>query len=363
MKRIIRVGSIHASLLTFSLLIACSPLQHSATESASTAQLGDVPPMPIAISNNAVASVLIEGTPMLYSFFGLTSGKTHRDITRTALEYSAASKAWKRLPDVPVAQGRLASVAAVASGQIYLFGGYTVAGDGSEVSTSEVLRFDPVRHRYTQVAAMPTPVDDSVALVHNDRHIYLVSGWHQDKNVALVQIYDTQTNQWSRATDFPGTPVFGHAGAIMGDQFLVCDGVRLDIVQGKRNFSASAECWHADIDADNVSHITWTRAVNHAGAPRYRMGASADAKRKALLFAGGSSNPYNFNGIGYNGTPSPASAQVDAFDLASKQWRKLPNLSHPSMDHRGLLPSGDSFYLVGGMREGQAISNEVLRYP
>jgi hypothetical protein len=318
--------------------------------------------MPEALSNNAVTSVEVDGTSRIYSFFGLGSGKTHADIGRAAFEYDHLRNAWTRLPDVPVPQGRLASVAAAAGGGIYLFGGYTVAADGKEVSTPDVLRFDPKERTYRSVASMPTPVDDSVALVHNDRRIYLVSGWHQDRNVPLVQMYDIREDRWARATDFPGTPVFGHAGAILGDDLLVCDGVRLDVIGGKRTFTASPECWRGQISADDATRIDWRRVASHPGPPRYRMAAGFDPTTGGLLFLGGSENPYNFNGIGYDGRPSPASARVQAYNLSVDRWHALQPLPQGSMDHRGLATIDGRHYLIGGMRGAQQVSAEVIAY-
>ncbi len=321
-----------------------------------------IPPLPIAVSNNAVAGLRIGDSARLYSFMGLGTGKTQADIVRAAFEYDSTQGAWQRLPDVPVSEGRLASVAAAANGAVYLFGGYSVAADGHEISTPDVLHFDPVPRTYRPVAPMPTAVDDSVALVLDDRWIYLISGWHQDRNLPLVQVYDTVDDRWSHATEFPGTPVFGHSAALLGRNLLVCDGVRLDVIAGKRTFTASPECWRGDIAQDDRLVIAWRRVAAHPGAPRYRMAAAADPRSGHALFLGGSENPYNYNGIGYDGRPSSASALAQAYDLARDRWITLPPLAQPSMDHRGLAAIDGRYALIGGMREGQRVSAEVATY-
>ena len=322
----------------------------------------DLPPLPIPLSNNAVASLQANNATRIYSFMGLGANKTQADIVRVAFEYDSTSGTWRRLPDVPVTEGRLASVAAAANGAVYLFGGYSVAADGHEISTPDVLRFDTGLRTYRQVAPMPTPVDDSVALVLEDRWIYLISGWHQDRNLPLVQVYDSAGNRWARGTDFPGTPVFGHAGALLGRHLLVCDGVRLDILAGKRTFSASPECWRGEIAQGDHQRIVWRRIAPHPGAPRYRMAAGTGTKRGTLLFLGGSENPYNYNGIGYDGRPSRASSRGQAYDLASDRWRELQPLPEASMDHRGLITIDRRHYLIGGMRDAQQVSAGVISY-
>lgn len=336
------------------------PRAMSPSVGAGGPDLSSTAPLPQPLSNNAVTVTTVDGTPRIYSFFGLGPGKTHADIGRTTFEYDRLHNIWTRLPDIPVDQGRLASIAAAAEGNIYLFGGYTVAADGHEVSTPDVLRFDPKTRSYRKVAPMPTPVDDSVALVHGDRRTYLVSGWYQDRNVALVQVYDTLLDRWSRATDFPGAPVFGHAGAILGDDLLICDGVRLEVIGGKRTFTASPECWRGTIAADDPTRIDWRQVAAHPGAPRYRMAAGVDLGSRQLLFLGGSENPYNYDGIGYDDQPSPASARAQAYDLTSDRWHELAPLSQASMDHRGLATIGGRHYLVGGMRDDQQVTADVI---
>ena len=127
--------------------------------------------LPAPVANNAVA--LAEGPqgPTLYSFLGLASGKTHRDVVRHSYACPLENSTCYALSDVPVDQGRLASVAATVRGKVLLFGGYTLAADGSEVSTPEVLAFDPMTQSYEARAPMPVPVDDTVALVYQDRFV------------------------------------------------------------------------------------------------------------------------------------------------------------------------------------------------
>lgn len=322
-----------------------------------------LPPLPDAISNNAVAAITVDGDSRVYSFLGLGPGKTWRDIARSAFVYSSASGSWRRLADVPVAQGRLASVAASAGGAVYLFGGYAVAADGKETSTPDVLRFDPRSETWTPVSPMPLPVDDSVAVVLDDRYVYLVSGWHQNRNVDAVQVYDTRTDRWARATAFPGEPLFGHAGALLDHTLVICDGVKLIVRDRQRDFTASAACWQGRIARDDPLRIEWQAIASHPGAPRYRMGATADPAHARIVFAAGSENPYNYDGMGYDEAPSPASAKVVAWSLAEQRWETLPDLPVASMDHRGMPLFDGALYLIGGMRDAQTVSAEVTRYP
>ncbi|WP_260484355.1 Kelch repeat-containing protein [Sphingomicrobium flavum] len=335
-------------------LAACTPASLPAPQ--------PLAPMPVAHANNAVAMLGEGDDARFYSFLGLKAGKTHEDISKSAFSYGPAANAWSSLPDVPVAQGRLASIAVGLNGKIYLFGGYTVAPDGHEVSTPEVLAFDPVTNGYEQRAPMPTPVDDSVAFAYQDRYIYLVSGWHDVGNVQLVQVYDSVEDRWARATDFPGAPVFGHAGGIFGNRIVIADGVTStpNPETGRRSFAMTDGAFIGTIDPADPTRIDWQPLPPHPGKPRYRMAATGHDRR--ILFAGGSVVAYNFNGEGYDGTPAPASAGVFAYDLATSTWVQLADKPAPSMDHRGLLFWQGRFHTLGGMDDQRRVIGDVIAF-
>lgn len=322
-----------------------------------------IPPLPVPHSNNAVARLELNGGTRFYSFMGLTAGKTHADISKRAFEYDLKDKQWRALPDVPVTAGRLASTAVGLGGQVFLFGGYTVAADGTEVSTSEVFAFDPATNSYQRRAPMPVPVDDSVALPFVGRYIYLVSGWHDKDNVRLVQVYDTLKDRWFRATDWPGLGVFGHAGAIAGNRILVADGVTvIPGVKGWERFKLIGDAWMGTIDAKNPARIGWRRLPPHPGKPLYRMAATGSPSRDLAIFSGGSTIAYNYNGDGYDGTPATPSDRVFAYEFLHNRWMNLGQKSKASMDHRGLLEADGKFYTIGGMGSDREVIGDAIEF-
>ncbi len=349
-------------------LTACGPDNGAGEVHEAALPGGRLADLPFPVSNNAVAVSRSGDRTLLFSFLGLGPGKTWQDTRSDAwmlepgpdtdmarIEAEPASISWKRLPDVPGPGGRLAATAVAVAGKVYVFGGYTVAEDGSEKSVPLVHGFDPEKLRYIERAPMPVPVDDAVSLVYADRYVYLVSGWHDTDNVDLVQVYDTVEDAWQRATPFPGPPVFGHAGGISGRKLLICDGVKvIPAEDGKRKFAASPECFLGEIDAERFDVIAWRRVVHHPGPALYRMGATGMPDGR-IIFAGGSDNPYNFNGIGYDGVPSNPSDRVFAYDAKTDRWQALGRMARPSMDHRGLLALDRGYVLVGGMGEGQQV--------
>lgn len=321
------------------------------------------------MTNNAVAAVTVARTgggedTYLVSFLGLGAGKTWRDTLSVAYQHQIGEVGWRPVADVPGSAGRLASVAVAVGGLAYVFGGYTVAEDGSERSIETVHAYDPITGQYRVRRPMPIPVDDAVAAVHADRWIYLVSGWHDLGNVNLVQVYDTRADTWTQATPYPGAPVFGHAGGIVGNTLVIADGVRVHVgASGKRKFVMSEEAYIGRIDPDNHRRIEWHRLPPHPGPPRYRMAATGTGQRGGLVvFAGGSGNPYNYDGVGYDGQPSGPGDEILAFEPAAMKWRRIGRLPVATMDHRGLLEVAGRFILVAGMRAEQSVSGDLQTF-
>lgn len=315
-----------------------------------------IPPMPTNISNNAVAEL----NENLYSFSGLGQGKTHNDILSVALEFNAASGIWSKLPNVLGNKHRLASIAVTVKDRIFVIGGYTVGNDNTEASTPEVFAFNPITQEYKRRADMPIPVDDTVAFPYMDRYIYLISGWHDTGNVSSVQLYDTLEDKWSVATPYPGTPVFGHAGGIVGNKFVITHGVGVvGMVEGRRQFDTVAESYLGIIDPNDPQKITWAKLPETPTLPLYRMAAMGDVDTNRIVFSGGATNAYNYNGIGYDGQPSVPSAKVFSWEFDTNTWRQWPDKATATMDHRGLLKLGDHYITLGGMEGEQRVSASV----
>lgn len=315
--------------------------------------------LPIPVANNAVAYLNIDGQDQFYTFNGLTSGKTYQDITQAAYLWQGGE--WQRLKTPDTQLPVLASVAVTLGEAVYLFGGYTVAADHSEKSVPNVWRIDGRNGQWRALPPMPTPVDDAVALVYQDRYIYLISGWHDVDNVDLVQVFDTEQQQWQQATAFPLPPVFGHAGGIIGRQMLVCDGVKVVKNGDKKQFLPSPACAMGVINANDPTQIDWQLIEHHSGVAFYRMAAASDQAQR-FYFAAGSDNPYNYNGIGYNKVPSAPSSAVRIYDLAARQWRVRPQALPASMDHRALLNTPHGWVIMGGMGQNQQVLDRITYY-
>ena len=351
-----------AQTLTSAALVLSVAASNTAFSTGSLC-ITELPTLPTAVANNAVASVIVNDTDYLISFAGIGEGLDYLDIHARTLVFNRNDNEWSEAAPVPGKEGRLAATAAAVGKLAYVFGGYTVAADGIEVSTPWVHSFDPVTATFEQLSPMPIPVDDAVSFTYQDRYIYLISGWHDLGNVNLVQRYDTQTDRWIQATPIPGNSLFGHAGGVVGNKIAYCDGVYVRAnADSKRSFNASSECFIGIIDAQDSRRIDWRPIAAHLGLPRYRMAAAGVESLNSVLFVGGSENPYNFDGMGYDGKPSEPAPDALLFNVETLQWKTLKQGNAPSMDHRGLVPFKNGWVTVGGMEQRQTVSKKVVAY-
>ena len=122
-----------------------------------------------------------------------------------------------------------------------------------------------------------------------------------------------------------------------------------------------SDCYLGKIDAENPHKISWHKVAHHTGVGRYRMAATGVVDQNKIIFLGGTHTPYNYNGMGYDGTPAEPVAEANVFDIKTRSWQRLA-LNHASMDHRALIQMHDQFITVGGMLKGQKVSARVHRH-
>jgi N-acetylneuraminic acid mutarotase len=320
-------------------------------------------PLPLAVANNAVAMAKVDKRLYLFSFMGIGEKKTWKDVTNRAFMLNTEDGRWTEIRPVPGPAGRLAASAIAVKDVVYLLGGYTLDSRGVITSgrTMEVLL--PSRGIWYRGADMPTPLDDTVVGVYRDRYIYTVSGWSQTETVASVQIYDTEKDKWHQATPIPGNPVFGHAGALVGDTIVYVDGAYKN-PSANPQYIASEECWMGKIDRHDPTKIQWTKLPSHPGKARFRIAAGGSERDQKIYFSGGSEDLHNYAGIGYDGHPSDPVAMTFAWNLRTSKWEVVSeNTPNPTMDNRGLLVTPESIVRIGGMEKDQKISTRLAVLP
>jgi len=337
---------------------ACGPPGTDRGAEAAPSIDASPPPLPASVTNNAVTVVRVPGGEVVLSFLGLDESLGPAGITRDALRWDVGSRAWTPIAPVP-GPPRIAATAQSVRGRAYVFGGYTVEEDGSERSVPEVYAYDPVSDVWSRAAPLPVPVDDAVSGVWRDSLIFLISGWSDRDNVDAVQAYDPSSDSWRRATPIPGPPVFGHAGGIAGNTIIYVDGTRLEA--DSRRFALERSSWRGEIDPLDPTRIAWTRAPDHPGPGLYRAAALGSGSR--VVFVGGTDNPYNYDGIGYDGRPSEPVATAFAWDTTTERWIELGPPTRPTMDHRGLVRVAGRLFTLGGMTVGRRVIADAVELP
>ncbi len=91
----------------------CPMLALAAEEQVRTLESQNLPDLPVAISNNAVALVADDDAVSIYSFLGLETGKAWSDTSSIAMKLTAdgdvADGVWQVIAPVPGEDGRLAA--------------------------------------------------------------------------------------------------------------------------------------------------------------------------------------------------------------------------------------------------------------
>ncbi len=311
------------------------------------------PDLPVPVTNNAVVGVETAGGSVVFSLLGLDSTKAWDGVQNWAFSWRVGSDRWDPIAEVP-GPGRLAATAQAWRGRVFLFGGYTVSEDGSEVSVPNLDIYDPGTGGWTAGAPIPVPVDDAVSGIWRDSLMVLVSGWHDGDNVAEVQLYDPRSDSWTSATPIPGAPVFGHSGAVAGDAIVYVDGAR--VTSGRPRFVVDTASWVGRFSTSGQD-VHWERLALHPGPPLYR--AAAVGWGDWVIFAGGTDNPYNYSGVGYDGRPAEPRDGVFGFHVPTGGWQGGAPLPEASMDHRALALTEHHVVLVGGMGAGQRVRTTV----
>src|SRR5271165_1434931 len=278
-----------------------------------------IPPMPAAVSDNAV--VALRGGLDVYSLMGIGAKKTWDDITNKVYVLHISSAKWSEGRAVPGVGGRLGASAVAAKGQIFLFGGYLVDGQGGELTVSDVNAYLPEDKRWYRAEDIPVAVDRAVIGVNHDRYVYLVGGRSKNGPINNVQVYDIEKNTWSQATPFPGPAVFGHAGALTDDAIVYVNGAMKNPAAGNP-YVVSDECWMGKIDKKDPHKIEWSKLPPHPGPGRFGIVAGAGEGHR-ILFSGGTTNLHNYKGLDYDGKLADISPVTFEFEVHGDRWETI----------------------------------------
>ena len=320
-----------------------------------------IPPMPAAVSGNAVAS-LRDGL-QIFSMMGVGPRKTWDDVTNQVYVMDLAHAKWSEGRQVPGVVGRANASAAGAKGLVILMGGFLADSQGGELTVPDVNVYEPAARRWSRGKDIPTPVDSAVVGVTHDRFIYLIGGRSPSGPVNNVQVYDVEKDSWSQATPFPGTPVFGLGGGVADENIVVVDGAKSGTGGGPR-YVASDECWLGKIERKDPTRIEWSKLPAHPGSARFAIAGGGSGRDHRVFFSGGTATPHDFKGVAYDGKPAEASNVSFSYDLHAHRWETTSeNTYDPRADSRGILMTPIGPLVLGGMVKNLAVTARVTQLP
>ena len=335
------------ALAALVLLPACLPDGPLPPASWDEVTWEELTPLPEPVTNNAVTAGGEADDCSLYSFLGVGAGLDYEAVSNRG--WCLAPGGWQDLGEVPGGVGRVAANAVTLGEEVVLLGGYSLAADGSEQSFDRVDAWLPWTLSWTERAPLPIAIDDAVVAAWRSRWIVVVSGWSQTDNVDAVQIYDSVTGGWILSDPFPGTPVFGASGAILGDDLLVVDGV----ASTGGSFELVEQAWVGHLSADGS--VDWEDLGEHPGPARYRAAGGSTGER--VVLHGGGAAAYDVDGLAY-GTGQPVEPVPGAITWTPDGWGGWETPA-ASMDHRALATPTDRLVVVGGLGDGLEVQDAV----
>jgi len=210
-------------------------------------QMDSLPSLPVTIDN--MAGALLDN--VLYIVGGNVNGVPSSSVY--SLNLSRLEEGWKEEVSVP-GNPRVQPVCAAQGGKLYVWGGFSTAGEGREATLSvDGYAYTPSTKEWKQVA---TPVDESgtavslgggVALpmgedavfcaggVNKDIFLQALQGIHKGKEYLTRPVewyqfnrklmkYDTKTDQWTVLGDYEQGARAGAAMVSDGSSYYIING-------------------------------------------------------------------------------------------------------------------------------------------
>jgi len=187
-----------------------------------------IPPMPAAVTFNSVAS--IKSGIEVYSLMGMGTKRTWDDVSNQMYVLSLKSGKWVEGRPVPGVAGRLGSAAIGAKGQVFVFGGYVIDGQGNELTVGDANSYIPDDHRWYRAADLP--IFYSTGDTRAAGKPRFVSATKRTRGALDASDYDIRpefkpqpgdvviTKQ--RASAFYGTPLLAHLIGLGIKTLIVC---------------------------------------------------------------------------------------------------------------------------------------------
>lgn len=151
-------------------------------------------------------------------------GETH-DLHSVSdfLSFDPSSREWVELPSLP--EGRSSFDACLSDNQIYVVGGWEMAGENESRWATDMLKFD-LSHPEKEWVRIESPFKTRALSVRPHQGKLVVIGGIEQKGgpTNSVHIFDLKKSQWSLGPEVPtsdGLKAFGCSSVPVGDDLLV----------------------------------------------------------------------------------------------------------------------------------------------
>ena len=258
-------------------------------------------------------------------------GSGHSARAAAAASETKADEKWTMLPVEGVATARHECGLVSVGGTLYLVGGRGMR---------PVEALDLEKKNWVELMAAPMEIHHLQPVAYQGR-VYIVTaltgGYPGERPLTNVQSFDPATGRWERGRSIPPERRRGAAGVVVHGEWIyviggIRDGHRGGYVAWADRYNPTTDVWEVLPDA-----------------PRPRDHFAAAVVRDEIVAAGGRTTS-QATGKVFDLTVG----EVDVFDTVTKQWRTLPEPIPTPRAGTAAVALGNEVWVIGGESGSQA---------
>lgn len=250
--------------------------------------------------------------------------------------YNIETNTWTEGKEPPIEIHHFQAVA--YQGKIYMFG--AMSGKYPyEKPLKNILIYDPEKNEWEIGSEIPESRrrGSSGVIVQNDK-AYIISGivdGHNSTHVPWTDVYDFKTGNWNILNDAPRPR--DHFHAAYKDGKIYAAGGRNSSFATNQTFDLTIQ----EIDVYDIQSNTWSTLPDKNNILTLRAGTSAAFLGSDLIIVGGESM-----------AQKEAHNNVEAYNLATKVWRKLESLNRGRHGSQAIVYKNKIYIAAGSGNRG-----------
>ena len=250
--------------------------------------------------------------------------------------YDPTTRTWSSGTDSPLEMHHFQAIA--YKGEIWVIGAFT-GPYPKEEPIAFMYVYNPKMDKWRSAGRLPEGRHRGSAglVIHNDK-FYLLCGnelGHYTGHTTWFDEYDPMTGEWKSMPDAPHTRDHFHAAVINGKLYAA----------GGRNSSAKTnsviDATFGETDVFDFASNRWTTLPKSGDIPTQRAGTSVVAHGNHLIVLGGES-----------GKQVAAHSEVEALDVQSNKWTKLPPMLQGRHGTQAIYYQGKVYLAAGSSDRG-----------